>query len=116
MSSFHYVGLGILLAKGRAAVLEATTECAEDLVKQAQAATPVDTGTLQSSIHVESVTMSGFHAQAIVSTGGEADNYAVVVHEGSSRGMPAFKYMEVPLQQNAALYAEAMARASKAQF
>lgn len=116
MSSFHYVGLGVLLAKGRKAILEATEECAEDLVGKVQNATPVDTGTLQASVHVESVVQSGFHVTATISTGGEADEYAIPVHEGTSRGMPAFKYMEGPLLANASLYEEAMARASRGQF
>jgi HK97 gp10 family phage protein len=112
----RYVGLGILLAKGRAAVLEATTECAEDLVAKSQANTPIDTGTLQGSQHVASVTQSGLKVEAVISTGGEADEYAIPVHEGTSRGMPAHKYMERALVENAPLYAEAMARASKGQF
>lgn len=111
-----YVGLGVLLSKGRAAVLEATTECAEDLVAKSQAYTPVDTGTLSASQHVASVTQSGFRVEAVVSTGGEADEYAIPVHEGTSRGVPAFKYMERALLENAPLYAEAMAKASKDQF
>lgn len=114
--SFSYVGLGVLLAKGREAVLQATTEACEDLVNQAQAATPVDTGTLRASIHVESVVASGFTVTGTVATGGEADEYAIYQHEGTSRGVPATKFLEGPLIANAPLYREAMARAAQGQF
>jgi hypothetical protein len=116
MGSFRYCGLGVLLTKGRNAVKEATTECAEDLVGWAQDATPVDTETLQASIHVASVTQTALSCTAIVSTGGEADEYALYVHEGTSRGMPAFKYMEIPLLQMAPVYKAAMEKAAKGEF
>lgn len=115
MGSFHYVGLGVLLGKGRAAVLEAVTESAEDLVGKAQEVAPVDTGTLRGSIHVESVTQSGFSVEATVATGGEAD-YAIYQHEGTSRGVPATKFLERPLIESAGTYREAMARAARGQF
>ncbi len=116
MGSFVYVGLGVLLAKGRSAVLEATQECCEDLVGKAMAETPVDTGTLRASIHVESVTMSGFTARGVVATGGEANKYAIFQHEGTSRGVPATKFLERPLIAEAPVYQEIMARAAKGQF
>jgi HK97 gp10 family phage protein len=91
------------------------TDCAEDLVGKAQAAAPVDTGTLQASIHVESVTRSGRSVTAIVSTGGEAD-YAVFQHEGTSRGVPATKFLERPLVENTGVYREFIARAARGAF
>ncbi len=116
MGSFTYIGLGVMLAKGRAAIVQATTEAAEDLVGKAQAAAPVETGTLRASVHVESVEVGGFSVTATVATGGEADEYAVYVHEGTSRGVPAFKYIEGPLIAHAPTYREHMARAARGQF
>lgn len=116
MGRFIYVGLPVLLAKGRKAVLEATTEAAEDLVGRAQAAAPVETGTLQGSIHVASVTQHPFKVEAIVSTGGEADEYAIYQHEGTSRGVPATKFLERPLLEMAPVYKAAMGKAAKGQF
>ncbi len=112
---YHYVGLGILLAKGRAAVLDAVTESCEDLVGKAQERTPVDTGTLRASIHVDSIVQSGLTVTGTVATGGEADQYAVYVEAGTSK-MQGFKYMEGALIENAPTYAEAMARAARGQF
>lgn len=115
MGSYHYVGLVVLLAKGRHAVLEATTECAEDLVRAAQERTPVATGTLKASIHVASVTQSGMHVEAIVSTGGEADEYAAYVEAGTYK-MDGFKFMEGGLQEVAPVFEAAMAKACSRAF
>lgn len=111
---YSYVGLGVLLAKGRAAVLEATEQSCEHLVGAAQAKTPVDTGTLRASIHVESVAASGFSVTGTVATGGEAD-YASFVEEGTSK-MSAQPYMTPALIENAPAYREAIARAARGKF
>ena len=111
---FTYVGLGFLLAKGRAAVLQAVTESCEDLVGQAQNLTPVDTGTLRASIHVESVVQSGFTVTGTVATGGEAE-YAAFVEMGTVN-MGAQPYMTPALIQNAPDYHAAMARAARDAF
>lgn len=92
------------------------TESAEDLAGKAQAAAPVDTGTLRASIHVESVTQSGFTVTATVATGGEANEYAVYQHEGTSRGVPATKFLEGPLIEHRPAYLEAIRRASAAAY
>lgn len=112
MGEVTYIGLAALTAKGRAAVKQAVTEAAEDLVGRAQEATPVDTGTLRASIHVDSV--SSF--TAIVATGGEASEYAIPQHEGTSRGVPATKYIEGPLIASRPVYLEAMRRAARGEF
>lgn len=113
--SFTYVGLGFLLGKAHGAVVQATTESGEHLLAAAQDETPVDTGTLRASGTVE-VTSSATSATATVTFGGAAADYAIWVHEGTSRGMPAFKYLERPLLANASLYREAMARAARDAF
>jgi len=115
MGSFHYVGLGVLMAKGRAAVLEAVTESCEDLAAKAMANAPVDTGTLRASVHVESVVQSGNTVTGTVATGGEANEYAVYVEVGTSR-MGAQPYMGPALIDNAATYREAIAAAARGQF
>lgn len=121
MGTFRYVGDAVLTQLGRNAVKQAVTEAAEDLVAQAQAVTPVETGTLKASIHVESVSGRGSNASAavytaIVATGGEANDYAVYVHEGTSRGVPAFKFIENPLIENRPVYLEAMKRAARGAY
>lgn len=116
MGTFAYVGLGVLLGKGRAAILEATQEACEDLAGKAMNEAPVDTGTLRASIHVESVVQSGFTVTGTVATGGEANEYAIFQHEGTSRGVPATKFLERPLIAHAPVYREMMAHAAKGQF
>jgi hypothetical protein len=121
MGEFHYIGTEVLEAKARAALKAAVTESAEDLVGKAQAVTPVDTGTLKSSIHVDSVSGAGSNGMtatytATVATGGESSEYAIYVHEGTSRGMPSFKYLEGPLIDNRPVYVEAIARAARGEF
>lgn len=113
--SITYVGLGVLTAKAAAAVREAVAESAEDLVGQAMDRTPVDTGTLRASIHVAELTANGSGASAKVATGGEANEYAVYVHEGTSR-MSARPFLAQALLDNAGVYAEAMARAARGAF
>lgn len=115
MGRFFYVGLPLLLDKGRDALKQAVTDACEDLVRAAQEKTPVDTGTLRASIHVDSVTVQGNGVTGVVATGGEAD-YAIYVEEGTSRGMPAFKYMAGALIENAQLYRKAMERAVSDEF
>ncbi|HET6502106.1 MAG TPA: HK97-gp10 family putative phage morphogenesis protein [Amycolatopsis sp.] len=114
MGVFSYVGLGVLLGKGMSAVEQAVTESCEDLVGRAQDLTPVDTGTLRASIHVESVERSGFTVTGTVATGGEAD-YAAYVEFGTVN-MGAQPYMTPALLENQAVYREAMARAAQGAF
>lgn len=91
----------------------AVNDSLEDLVGKAQDVTPVDTGTLRGSIHTDGAHRSGMSVEGTVETGGEANEYAIYVHEGTSRGVPAFKYIEGPLIDNRAAYLEAMARAAR---
>jgi HK97 gp10 family phage protein len=114
--SMRYVGLQFLEEKARQAMAEAVTESAEHLVGEAQAASPVDTGTLRASIHVGDVSSGAASVTARVQTGGEADEYAVYQHEGTSRGVPATKFLEGPLLENQATYVEAMSRAAAGRF
>ncbi len=119
MGTFVYCGQAVLTAKARKALKAAVTEMAEDFVGQAKAATPVDTGTLRDSIHVAGVSGQGSNADlgsytATVRTGGVG--YDVYVHEGTSRGVPAFKYMEGPLLENADRYREFLAAKARDEF
>lgn len=96
MPEVRYVGLAFLHSRGVEAVAQAVGKAALDLEGRAQAVTPVDTGTLKASIHVEGPEVRGNEATAKVSTGGEASEYAIYVHEGTSR-MAASKFIERPL-------------------
>lgn len=116
MVQFRYVGTAALLAKAQHAIRKGVEQAAEDLVGQAQAAAPVDTGTLRASIHVAAITTSGTSITARVATGGEANEYAVYQHEGTSRGVPATKFLEGPLLENAEVYREMIRRAASGAF
>jgi hypothetical protein len=139
MGEFRYVGTEVLLAKGMAAVAAAVEQSANDLVAAAADAAPIDTGTLRASIHTDGAKISGFTVTAKVATGGEANDYAVYVHEGTGPhvirakggalhwpggfaksvhhpGTPATKFIEVPLLENRALYIANMRRAAARAF
>lgn len=114
MGQFSYIGDAALIAKGQHAITQAVTDSAEDLVGKAQEQTPVDTGTLKASIHVESIEHSGNQVKATVATGGEAD-YAAYVHEGTSK-MNGTPFLSNALIENRAAYLEAMARAARGAY
>lgn len=104
MPQVAYIGLPALIAKGMNALEDAVGKAAEDLQGRAQAEAPVDTGTLRASIHVEGPTSGGMSVEAKVATGGESSEYAAFQHEGTSRGVPATKFLERPLIQMAPVY------------
>lgn len=110
---FRYVGLAFLLKKASDAQVRAVTDCAEDFVGKVQNGPemPVDTGTLRGGVHVESIVQSGRTVTATIATGGEADEYAIPQHEGTSRGVPATKFMEAPLIREAPVYEQFLKRA-----
>ena len=137
MGEFSFIGEAALIGRAKAAITEAIHQSAEDFVGKAQAATPVDTGTLRASIHIESESAT----EATVATGGEASEYAIPVHEGWSAhlitahggglfwpgashpvksvmnpGHAGFRYMSNPLLANRGLYLAAMARAAAGEF
>ncbi len=130
--SIRYVGLAKLEAMARAAMVAAVTESAEHLVGESQGAAPVDTGTLKASIHTDGASIGAGGITARVSTGGEADDYAVYVHEGhyarhgapagggqgprNATWVPPQKFLEEPLLENRPTYVEAMARAARGAF
>lgn len=96
-------------------MIEATTESGEDLLGKAQNETPVDTGTLRASGTVD-ITTGGMSCKATVTFGGGAADYAIYQHEGTSRGVPATKFLERPLIEHAPVYQAAMAAAARGQF
>jgi hypothetical protein len=111
----RYVGLAFLNARGIAAVSKAVGEAAEDLQGRSQEITPVDTGTLKASIHVEGPEVRGNEATAKVSTGGEASEYAIYVHEGTSRVAPS-KFIERPLLSMIPVYQRYIEEAGRKAF
>ncbi len=120
MGTFRYIGTDVLTARGRSAVKQAVTDAAEDLVGQAQARTPVLTGTLKASIHVASVSGQGSNASvatytATVATGGESSEYAIFRHEGTYK-MSGVAFLGDALIENRAVYLEAMARAARGAY
>jgi hypothetical protein len=115
MGEFRYCGLQVLTAKAVAALTQATTEVAEDLVGKAQPLARVDTGALRAGIHVQGVEVSATSVVATVSTGAETDEYSLYQHEGT-RYMSGTHYLEVPLIEEAPVYREHIARAARERF
>lgn len=104
MPIFTFIGVPALIAKGLDAAEKGVQQAAEHLVGASQAAAPVDTGTLRASIHVSGIDKSAGAITARIETSGEANEYAVYQHDGTSRGVPATKFLEGPLISNAGLY------------
>lgn len=116
MASIRYIGLPALIARGMGALEDAVGEAAEDLQGRAQSAAPVDTGTLRGGIHVEGPRTGGSSVEATVSTGGESSEYSIPQHEGTSRGVPATKFLEGPLLEMAPVYRAYLERAMREAF
>lgn len=116
MGQFRFVGQAALEAKAMRALTRATAKCAHDLEGRAKEAAPYKTGTLEGSIHAEDPKASGTTVTAEVKTGGEADEYAVYQHEGTSRGVPATKFLEGPLLEMAPVYIASLQAAMKGEF
>ncbi len=115
MPEVSFIGVAVLQAKARAAVVKATAEAAEDLVGKAQALTRIDTGAERAGIHVESVTATGDGATAIVSTGGASSEYDVYQHEGTYK-MSGTKFLETPVMQHGETYKAHIAAAANSVF
>jgi HK97 gp10 family phage protein len=114
MGEFSFMGVPAILALARAGAVDGVTQAAEDFTGKAQAAAPVDTGTLRGSIHIESVSTSGSEVTATVTTGGEA-GYAIYVHEGTYK-MAGRPFMSAPLIENRPVYLEVIARGMRGKF
>lgn len=82
MPEVAYIGLPAMQARAMTALTGAVTKAAYALQGDCQAQTPVDTGTLKASIHVEGPDVSATSVEAKVATGGESSDYAIAVHEG----------------------------------
>ena len=139
MPEVTYVGLAALEARAIEALTSGVAKAAHDLEGRAKGETPVDTGTLRASIHVDGPTAGGMSVEARVQTGGEASGYAIFVHEGTGPheirahgkalafngvfaksvhhpGTPAFKFLERPLVQMAGVYEAFIAAAARGAF
>lgn len=114
MGEFRYIGTDTLIARGLAAMRSAVVDSAEDLVAKSMANTPVDTGTLRASEHVDSVQETASSVTATVATGGEAD-YAIYVHEGTYK-MAGRPFLSQALIDNQAAYVEAIKRAARGAY
>lgn len=82
---------------------------------QSQDRTPVDTGALRAGEHVAEISTTATSATARVATGGESNEYAIFVHEGTTR-MSARPFMSQALMDNKAVYVEALRRAVSGNF
>lgn len=82
MPEVAYIGQAAIQARAIAALTGAVTKAAYALQGDCQAQTPVETGTLKASIHVEGPDVGAMSVEAKVATGGESSTYAIAVHEG----------------------------------
>lgn len=133
-----YKGVAPMIAAMQAAMATGVVQSAESFVGKAMAATPVETGTLRASIHVEDVNVGANEVTAKVSTGGESSEYALFVHEGTGPhkitgnpflafngivvrsvnhpGTTAYKFMERPLIEHRPVHAAIIAAAAAGAF
>jgi hypothetical protein len=142
MPEVSYIGYEALHAKAIAALEEAVTQSAEDLVGAQMAAAPVHSGTLRAGIHIDSIDVGSDSVTAVTATGGESSGYAIFVHEGTSPhdiypssaqalfwpgaahpvkvvhhpGTHPDPFMSDPLLANVPVYEAAMARAAATEF
>ena len=114
MGEFSFIGVAALTALAHEGAVDGVTQCAEDFTGKAQAAAPVDTGTLRGSIHIDGIESDGASVTARVSTGGEAD-YAVFVEMGTHK-MAAQPFMAPTLIENREVYEAVMGRALRGRF
>ena len=118
MPEVRYVGLSFLHSRGVEAVAQAVGKAALDLEGRAQSVTPVDTGTLKASIHVEGPEVRGNEATAKVSTGGEASDYAIIQHENLAYNHTTgqAKFIERPLLSMIPVYQRYIEEAGRKAF
>lgn len=103
MAIFEFIGTAALIERGMAALEQAVAESLEDLLGKVMPETPVDTGTLKASEHVDGPQRKGFVVEGRVTTGGESSDYAIYVHEGTSK-MDARPFIEGPLLEHQAVH------------
>jgi hypothetical protein len=115
MPNVKYVGLAFLTNRGIQAVSKAVGEAAAELQGAAVPITPFKSGTLQASIHGEGPDIRGNEATAKVATGGESSDYAIFVHEGTSRVAPS-KFIERPLLSMIPVYQRYIEEAGRKAF
>ena len=107
---FELRGVAEMAAKVRAISAKYPDDVARALYREAQIEmteakrqTPVDTGVLRASGHVQDPIHAGKHISVTLAFGGAAETYALIVHED----LEAFhrignaKFLEGPLKQSA---------------
>jgi hypothetical protein len=90
-------GMKAASAAGRAIYEEAT-----DIINEAVGLTPVDTGALRASAHVNSPSYSTGGVEVILGFGGASAPYALYVHENLEAHHPVgqAKFLETPVEQH----------------
>lgn len=80
--------------------------------KECKRRTPVDTGTLRASIHVEGPVREGRVIRVYIVAGGPAEMYALIVHEDldAFHKVGEAKYIERPLMESAPYMADRIAK------
>lgn len=119
MAIIQYIGLPALVSRAMNALEEGVTEAANDLVREAQEATPVESGALKASIHTNGAERSGTMVTATVQTGGEVSDYAAVQHERTDFAHPRggqAKYIEEPLLRSAPKFKKHVEDAARKAF
>jgi len=83
----------------------------EQLIAEAKQETPVDTGALRASGHVQQPTINGRQVEVVAGFGGVAAPYAVYVHEDLTKHHPVgnAKFLENPAKRRASGMADRVA-------
>jgi hypothetical protein len=95
-----YIGLAALTGRARKALKTGVVASANRLTGEIAQAAPVETGALRGSVHIAMERASSTSYEVVLSTGAEADQYAIVQHEGTEFIHPLggqAKYVEGPL-------------------
>lgn len=82
VSEITFIGADAIIARQLDAAERAAEQCGEHLLAAQMVATPVESGTLRASEHIESIERSALQVTVTTATGGEASAYAARVHEG----------------------------------
>jgi HK97 gp10 family phage protein len=115
MAEISYVGSAALIARLMDQVVPAVRESLEDLVAESQSRTPVDTGTLRAGQTVVDFRVTVTEVSGRVATGGESNEYALYVHQGTYK-MAARPFMAQALLANADVYRQAIQAAAAGAF
>jgi len=98
--------------KAESALKRSLTTEAEKIMARAKRLTPVDTGTLRATGHVQRPVLERDRIEITLGFGGPAAQYAIYVHEGTEMNFTVgqAKFLEQPVNEAARGLADRLAR------